>query len=170
MELKSFLDKAGKFIKKYRYLLLVIVIGFFLLVIPTGKVSKSNITPTTQPQAEKQSENLESKLSLLLSKISGAGRVEVLLTYKSGEEYLFQENESNSNSQDADNKQTDTVIITDSEHNQAGLPRIILAPTYRGAVIICQGAEDPSVRLAIVDAVSNATGLPANRISVLKMK
>jgi stage III sporulation protein AG len=39
-----------------------------------------------------------------------------------------------------------------------------------GAVVIAQGADDPSIKLAIVDAVTKATGLGANKISVLKMK
>jgi stage III sporulation protein AG len=39
-----------------------------------------------------------------------------------------------------------------------------------GAIVLCQGADVPSVRLAIVDAVSKVTGLVANQISVLKMK
>jgi stage III sporulation protein AG len=36
--------------------------------------------------------------------------------------------------------------------------------------VICQGAADPAVRLAVVEAVADATGLGADRISVLKMK
>jgi len=39
-----------------------------------------------------------------------------------------------------------------------------------GAVIVCQGADDPQVRLSIVDAVSKVTGLGSDKISVLKMK
>lgn len=35
--------------------------------------------------------------------------------------------------------------------------------------MVCQGADNAAVRLAIVEAVSKVTGLGANRISVLKM-
>jgi len=41
---------------------------------------------------------------------------------------------------------------------------------YRGAVVVCQGGDNASVRLAVVEAVSNATGLTSDRITVLKMK
>jgi hypothetical protein len=41
---------------------------------------------------------------------------------------------------------------------------------YQGAVVLCQGAADAAVRLAVVEAVSKATGLGADKICVLKMK
>ena len=40
---------------------------------------------------------------------------------------------------------------------------------YSGAVIICAGADDPAVRLRIVDAVSAFTGLGSNKIVVEKL-
>jgi len=43
-------------------------------------------------------------------------------------------------------------------------------PTYLGAVIVCQGADSASVRLAIVSAVGSVTGLSTDKITVLKMK
>jgi stage III sporulation protein AG len=36
--------------------------------------------------------------------------------------------------------------------------------------VVCQGADDPVVKLLIVDAVSKVTGLGADKISVMKMK
>ena len=62
-----------------------------------------------------------------------------------------------------------TVTVTDAQRNESGLVRQIVSPKYRGAIIVCGGADDPVVCLAIKDAVSNATGLGTDRISVLKM-
>ena len=39
-----------------------------------------------------------------------------------------------------------------------------------GAIIVCQGGDSPTVRLNIVEAVSNVTGIGSDRITVLKMK
>jgi stage III sporulation protein AG len=86
----------------------------------------------------------------------------VLLTPASGKETLYQTNENGDDS--------DTVIITDSSRNESGLIRQVNPPVYLGAIVLCQGGDRPSVRLAIVDAVSKVTGLGADRISVLKMK
>lgn len=169
MEIKPVVDKIGQFIKKNQYIFLIVIIGLILLIIPS-RSKKEETDAVVVQESEHPSENLEFTLSELLSKVKGAGKVEVLLTLNTGEEQLFQTNETNHGSQDTTNKQTDTVIITNSNHNQTGLVRKTLAPIYRGAVVICEGADNPSVQLAIVDAVSNATGLSTNRISVLKMK
>ena len=106
----------------------------------------------------------------ILSQIHGAGKVQVMLTVASGEETHFQTDIKQSNSEQTDSSQSDTVIITDADRNQAGLIKQINPPVYRGAIIVCQGADSASVRLAIVDAVAKVTGLSADRICVLKMK
>ena len=41
---------------------------------------------------------------------------------------------------------------------------------YRGALIVCGGADSPSVRLQLVNAVAGLTGLPSDKITVIKMK
>ena len=112
--------------------------------------------------------SLEMKLSALLSKVEGAGRVEVILTISEGEEIVYQ---TNGNATDSSvTGSTNTVTVTDANRNQTGLIKQIKAEKYQGAIIVCAGANNPSVRLQIVDAVSRATGLGVNKISVLKMK
>ena len=64
----------------------------------------------------------------------------------------------------------DTVIITGSDRSQQGLICQQIPPQYLGAVIVCQGADKAAVRLALVEAVSDATGLSTDAITVLKMK
>lgn len=102
--------------------------------------------------------DLEERLETLLGQIEGAGQVHVLLTEESGRETVFQTNGE------------DTVLVETAERSESGLVRQTLEPTYRGAVILCQGADRPSVKLAIVEAVACVTGLGADAISVLKMK
>ena len=43
-------------------------------------------------------------------------------------------------------------------------------PVYKGAVVVCEGADHASVKLNIVQAVSSLTGLGSDKITVLKMK
>ena len=43
-------------------------------------------------------------------------------------------------------------------------------PVYQGAVVVCQGAENSAVRLAVTEAVSALTGLSSDRISIVKWK
>ena len=47
-----------------------------------------------------------------------------------------------------------------------GAAKVLLSEN--GAVIVCQGAEDPEVRLSIIKAVEAFTGFTSDRIQVLK--
>ena len=93
-----------------------------------------------------------------------------MLTEATGARSTYQTDDDLTDSQDSVTSRRDTVIITDGDRAQQGLLCGVDPPEYRGAVIVCQGADQASVRLAIVQAVSNVTGLGADKISVLKMK
>ena len=161
MELKRTLEKAVPLLKKYRLLLFVLLVGIILLSLPQKSSSKEQevVPPVRDSKAE-----TEEHLSDILRKISGAGDVAVLLTEEAGERTVYQMDSA------GENARQDTVIVTGTDRSQRGLIQQIRSPEYRGAVVVCQGADDPNIRLAIVEAVSNVTGLGSDRISVLKMK
>lgn len=50
-----------------------------------------------------------------------------------------------------------------------GVGDCALALTEEGAVIVCEGAEDPQVRLSLLQAVRSYTGFASDRITILKM-
>lgn len=160
--------KIPELIKKYRYPILILVIGLIFMAIPTRKAEKEP-TPTT-PVTAKQESTLDKELESLLSQIKGAGSVRVMLTISTGEETVYQTNEETRTGGDSGSVSHSTVTITDAERSQSGLIRQVNPPVYLGAVVLCQGADSPAVRLAITEAVSKITGLGADRISVLKMK
>lgn len=169
MDLKTICAKSLDYIKKYRYVLLMLIIGLLLMALPGSKNSKSDSVKSTDPEIQMQV-SVNEQLSNILSKLDGAGKVEVLLTIAHGEETIFQTDDKVTETDQSNTTQIDTVTVTDAERNQAGLIRQINPPTYLGAVILCQGADSAAVRLLIVDAVSKVTGLGADQISVLKMK
>ena len=112
----------------------------------------------------------EEKLAEILSSIKGAGNVKVMLTIQAGEEYFYQADTNATQSDATSSTATDTVILTDKNRTQSPLIRQILGPKYQGAIILCTGANDPSVKLSIIDAVSKITGLGSDKISVLELK
>lgn len=154
----------GKYWKKYQWPCLILFVGILLLLIPNGSSKK----PEQEGIIEKGDNilSVEETLSEILSMVQGAGKVRVMLTVSSGEETLYQNNCSISEN---GNEKQDTVIMTDSERNEKGLVRKIIPPEYLGAIIVCQGADDPTVRLNLIEAVSNVTGLRSDKISILKM-
>lgn len=162
MDWVSTRKRLGSLFKEYRYVALVIVLGVFLMLLPTGKKEETSVPEPTQAEPV----GLQTELENILSMVSGAGKVRVLLTQSAGERIIYQQDQEDS----AQSARTDTVILSDSGRAQTGLVSQVLPPKYLGAVILCQGAESPSVRLAILEAVANATGLSSDKISVLKMK
>lgn len=155
-------------LKKYRYAGLIVLVGVFLMCIPTGKETQAQATPSIQQETAPT--DLSASLASILCKIEGAGKVEVLLTEARGKETLYQSDDDTAVGSDSSSTRRDTVLITDTDRNQLGLIRQINPPVYQGAVVVCQGADRASVRLAIVAAVSSVTGLGASQITVLKMK
>ena len=145
---------------KYKYPILVVLVGLGLLLLPTGETE----TPPVPVEIVREA-SLEQRLEELLAQIEGAGAVRVLLTEDVGRETVWQTDVQS----DADSAREDTVILEDSDRNEIGLVRRTTEPSYRGAVILCQGADAPSVKLAIVEAVRCVTGLGADQISVQKM-
>lgn len=160
------IEKIAQLIRKYRFVLLILLIGLGLMLIPFGGKEKSKnqtqaVTPT-QP-------DISSELSQILSRIDGAGEVSVMLSVRTGSSTVYQTDESDSNGDSSTHKQ-DTVIVTDENRAQSGLVQHVIYPEYRGAIIVCQGADNIQVRLNIMEAVSRITGLGMDKISVLKMK
>ena len=150
-------------IKQYKYVALTIGIGLIFMLIPFSPGEKSTEAERIESFPE---QTVEERLAEILSRVKGAGNVEVLLTCSAGEEYVYQ-----TNSDKSDNSmKIETVIITDAGRAENGLICQVKSQVYRGAIVVCQGADDPTVKLLLVDAVSKVTGLGTDKISVLKMK
>ena len=167
MEIKVFTEKIQPFFKKYKYVIIILVIGLVLMLIPDMKTTDTNVQEKL-PKATEPS--LEERLETILSSVSGAGNVKVMLTIAEGEETFYQTNDDTSKNNEAESFKTNTVTITDAQRNETGLIKQVNPAIYKGAIIVCQGGDNPVVQLAIVDAISKITGLGANQISVLKMK
>jgi len=165
MDIKALPNKISELLKKHRYAVLILLIGIGLMCLPTKKaVVKEEVV--IQKDAVPVSKELED----ILSSIDGAGDVRVFLTEASGKETIYQTNSSSSEDEHGSTMMLDTVTVSDSQREQQGLVRKVNPPSYLGAIVVCNGADRPAVRLAIVNAVAKVTGLGTDRISVMKMK
>lgn len=164
MDWATSINKLGNYGKKYRYALLILILGIVLMLIPTGK-RQSDEMPMDDTEST-NAHSIQDELSEILSKIEGVGKAQVMLTVAAGEETVYQIDSDGA----IDSQDRTTVTITDENRNENGLIRQINPPVYLGAIVVCQGADSPSVRLEIVEAVSRITGLGTDRISVMKMK
>ena len=154
------------FVRKYRWAAAVVLVGLILMALPQPR-QETQAPPAPEPA---EAAGLQQQLEALLATLAGAGKVKVLLTEGTGEEVHYQLDQQEQRRQDSTDRRSDTVLVTGQDRGETGLVRRTDPPVYRGAVVLCQGADSPQVRLAVVDAVATATGLTSDKISVLKMK
>ena len=166
MVIKTVQAKAMDFVKKNKYAFVVVAIGMLLMLCPFDFADVESSAATTAQTQSQNVEAVEKRLAQVLSKIEGAGDVSVLLMEARGEEIIYQTNDYTTD----DTDKADTVTVTDSDRNQNGLVKQVLPAQYSGAIVVCEGADDPQIRLLLTDAVAKITGLGVNRITVLKMK
>ena len=167
MDWMNIAGRATNLVGKYKYVLLILLLGILLMSLPEG--SKESIKPEISVPAPVYASKAE-ELEAILSQISGVGKVRVMLTEAAGSETIYQTDEDRSETSDSKNIRVETVIVSGSERTETGLVRTVVPPVYLGAIIVCQGGDSPAVRLSVAEAVSNVTGIGTDRITVLKMK
>jgi stage III sporulation protein AG len=126
--------------------------------------------------------NLEDELENTLSKITGVGKVQVLLTYSQTKEVIpiFNTTENESKTEEADTnggtrtieeKQvTQSVVFDETSGSKTLITSKIVSPKVVGALIVAEGFSDTNVKINIIDAVSALTGIATHKIQVLEMK
>lgn len=165
MDTVKFMQKGAALLRKYRFAILILAIGAVLMLWPSA--SKESTAQTQEPMAQQQS--VAEELTQILSQIKGVGKVRVMLSIATGQETIYQYDEEIHNGDNGSNRKQ-TVTVTDKDRNEQGLVKQVIPAQYLGAVIVCEGAGQASVRLAVVEAVSRVTGLGADRICVQEMK
>lgn len=151
---------------KYRLVWLVILVGLFLLLLPTdgGEGEEAAAEPA---QGTFDLEKTEARLAQALSQIKGAGEVTVMLTVANGPRQVLAQ-DVDRNSQQGE-ESTQTVILSRGSSQETVTVQEIY-PRYQGALVVCPGGDDPEVRLQITEALSALTGLGADKISISEGK
>jgi len=158
--------KWGAVWKKYRLVFLLLLLGLFLMLLPGEKK-----TETGESTGEEQLFSLdqtEEKMEEILGKIEGAGKLQVMLTLKSGPQLQLAEDVDEAQNSEESESRRETVTIRRGSSNEEVVVTHQVYPAYQGAVVVCQGADQAAVRLAITEAVSALTGLSSDRITVVK--
>lgn len=169
--------KLWEILKKYSYVLLIAAIGAVLILLPkdTEDPIKTTVNEIVQeqPAAENATRQLEEEMEAILSKISGVGKVDVLLTIHSSRELVLAQDNAlqySGNTHAPDNYDRSSEPITVGA--VGGGENVVVTqeryPQYRGALVVCQGGGNDAVRLMVTDAVAALTGLGSDRITVVK--
>ena len=154
---------------KYRYVLLVVLVGAVLLLLPTGGGARAQPDGTAAGAAlDYDPSELETRLEAVLSRVEGAGAVEVVLTVRSGPRQVLAEDRTQEREGDRESGESTTVLLSRGSAGEETVAVEQRSPQFRGALVVCSGGDDPAVRLTLTQAVSAVTGLGADRISICK--
>ena len=169
MDIVKLKNRITEAIGKYKYVGIVLLAGVILMMLP-GKDIQNTAKPLQQTTESTGENSLQEQLEKILGEIAGAGKVKVMLAVAQGERIIYQTDSAYTQSENNTDSRTQTILITDSNRNETGLVHQKNPPVYQGAIVLAQGADNPSVKLAIAEAVSDITGLGTDRISILKMR
>ena len=173
--MKEKTEGARKIWNKYKYAALVARIGAGLLLWPgLGSVEDRGEKPASSPAAQSgwDLQTIQTEMEDILAAMDGVGQVKVMLTVDSdGERQLAQDTQLSYSGDTAApedySRKSETVLLDGSGGDETVVVRRTW-PTYRGALVVCQGGGSAEVRLAVTGAVAALTGLPTDRVTVAK--
>lgn len=186
-------------IRAMRWLLLIGALGVAIMII-NAYMSFDRVAPTTNssepplsdvPAMSANSSDspfasieqpLENRLKDILEKIVGVGTVDVLVSVDSTEETVYSVNEQNSQQTTEETDKsggrrhmtsvTDngTIVLYEQSGDQKPIITKKIKPRISGVLIVAKGAENPTVKRLILDAVEKGINVPVNRISIVPRK
>ena len=173
-------EKLPAVLERWKYPALLLLLGLALVLWPSGK--REAETPTEPTAAAESAEDFgedyrlrtEKELAALLSQMEGAGRVKVMLTLKTGPAAHYQTDRSTSRGgagdrETAESEERTVILDRGSAYDEPALVSTAY-PVFQGALILAEGASDPTVRYQLSAAVAALLGLGADQITVVKMK
>ena len=177
---KELLGKLPAWLERYKYPALILLLGVFLVLWPSGrketaepKMPEPAATENTR-EDEDYCAKMEQQLAALLSQVDGAGRVKVMLTLKTWPSSQYQTDRSVSTSREGEreSQSSEERTVMFGRGSAYDEPAVVSTayPVFQGALIVAEGGADPSVRYQLSAAVAALLGLGADQITVVKMK
>lgn len=169
--LRAVQEKIVPLAVKYRAVLIVLLAGVLLLASGGRGAKEETVSPdvSTQPSSFDLTA-FEQNLCDKLAAVDGVGRVELMLSLEQSGEAVYAVNTRQTTGMDSSESfESDLTVLSDGSYGEKPVTVKNLLPTFRGAVVLCDGADDAQVRLAVTQAVSTVCGIGADKVTVLKM-
>ena len=122
----------------------------------------------------------EMRLENILSKISGAGEVSVMVSYESeikkipmmdtkNTTTITSEKDSSGGERKTEEKNQEQIVIYESNgSSKSPVIQEYTVPKVLGVIVVAEGARDASVKEKIINAVSSVTDVASHKIQVLE--
>ena len=156
--------KKPSFIKKeyvFVFLLTALVIAIFL----SGQNVSLPFSTNDSNKSENYVSTLETSLQNILSDVEGAGKINVFITVDGSEEQVVLKNVETKTENGAKTTIESIVLV-------GGKPYVtkVENPKIIGVAIVCEGADDLSVRLNITEIVTTTLSVNSESVRIIKMK
>ncbi len=165
----NFVTKIGKIKHLPLYIAIVLallVCSFYFFNSENKSDTKNNISTENSSSTMEYVTYLENKLGNVLSKISGAGAVNVVITLESGFSYQYAKDmETKTISSGA----SETTVTNENVLLVSNEPVVVkeFYPTIKGVVVVAEGAGNVNVKLNILNAVETVLEVDRNNITIL---
>ena len=155
-------EKNPKFKLKTEYLLIVALIAAIVLAAAFSFGKSSSKNTATVSETDRYVSSLENKLQSVISGIKGAGKSSVVLTVNGAISSVVAVDEK---TVEENGRKTTTVSTVMS----GGKPVILgeKYPEIAGVLVVAKGADDITVKMAILNAVTVALGVNCNKVQIL---
>ncbi len=181
---KKWLSELMKGDKKVKIIVAIGVIGIALILLSELFVPKSEKAKEPAQAATSISSDitqLEARIHTLISSIDGVGKAQVMITLEHSAEYVYAKDAKNDtditkDSTDSEGaritqkgKTEESYVFVDGSSGKQALLTSERAPKVKGVVVVCEGGDDKLVQSRVIDAVTTAFDIGANRVCVTKM-
>lgn len=178
MKKKSIIDGFIQKMRSNRKLELTVYMSIIVLAliifVSTGGIScgmnadKANDSVSETTSKAPNEKELEVRLSEILTKINGAGRVKVMITYDNTTEIVTAEDQNRTNGDGGSSEEVSPATVSYGGNEE---PIILteLMPRIRGVIVVADGATNIKVKVDLQTAVQTVLGVSLDRISVFAM-
>lgn len=154
------------FKNKNNLVICVILIIGIVFMVASGK-EKDKKGEISVPAQTSEVQNEQARLEEILSRIDGAGKVSVMITYYSSTEksIAYETKKNTAQREDKSERSEDNkAVMTDSG------PLVVkeVYPRVKGVIVTAEGAGNASVKSALTSAVAAALDVPAHRICIFE--
>ncbi|SHJ72251.1 stage III sporulation protein AG [Caminicella sporogenes DSM 14501] len=184
---------ATQNIKKTIYNFLAVIISCIILLIswstfyPKENKSTEKIESLQTSRIEKNeyfyTDSIDKKLEQILSQINGVGDVDVMITYETSSEVVpasnitkslqtTKENDSQGGTRTTTQENITEQIVTLNNSDYKNAPVVIkeIKPIVRGVIVVAEGAGNPKVKSALIDAVTTIFQIKSYKVKVYEKK
>lgn len=149
---------------------LIAMVGIFLSESFSTKNKQENQPQQASESLHEYEQQVEQRLSDILSSIDGIGQCEVMVTLDSSKESVYSsesESKNESDEKSSSSSEKSTYVIVDDDGQKPVLEKEV-EPRVRGVIVVCEGADDVYVRQAVVDSIRAGLGITSANISIVR--